>query len=121
MRLERWLQEVLETPGMTAIQERDEAWSALVAKHSRLLLTVARTVAAEHDGAMEAYAYVLERLDLIARRRLRRDRLHDAAQRFGSRIDAQGSRPVEPILPDNEAEPVASDELAARRAARKIG
>jgi 16S rRNA (guanine527-N7)-methyltransferase len=30
MRLERWLQEVLETPGLTAIQERDEAWSMLV-------------------------------------------------------------------------------------------
>ena len=30
MRLERWLQEVLETPGMTAIRDRDQAWSMLV-------------------------------------------------------------------------------------------
>jgi 16S rRNA (guanine527-N7)-methyltransferase len=30
MRLEHWLQEVLETPGLTAIRERDEAWSMLV-------------------------------------------------------------------------------------------
>jgi 16S rRNA (guanine527-N7)-methyltransferase len=30
MRLERWLQEVLETPGLTAIREPDEAWSMLV-------------------------------------------------------------------------------------------
>lgn len=30
MRLERWLQEVLETPGLTAIEDRDEAWSMLV-------------------------------------------------------------------------------------------
>jgi 16S rRNA (guanine527-N7)-methyltransferase len=30
LRLERWLQEVLETPGLTAIRERDEAWSMLV-------------------------------------------------------------------------------------------
>jgi 16S rRNA (guanine527-N7)-methyltransferase len=29
LRLERWLQEVLETPGMTAIRDRDEAWSML--------------------------------------------------------------------------------------------
>ena len=29
-RLERWLQEVLETPGLTAIGDRDEAWSMLV-------------------------------------------------------------------------------------------
>ena len=27
MRLERWLQEVLETPGLTSIEDRDEAWS----------------------------------------------------------------------------------------------
>ena len=30
MRLERWLQEVLATPGLTAIEDRDEAWSMLV-------------------------------------------------------------------------------------------
>ena len=29
-RLERWLQEVLETPGLTAIEDRDEAWAMLV-------------------------------------------------------------------------------------------
>jgi 16S rRNA (guanine527-N7)-methyltransferase len=29
VRLERWLQEVIETPGMTAIRGRDEAWSML--------------------------------------------------------------------------------------------
>lgn len=29
MRLERWLHEVVETPGMTAIRDRDEAWSML--------------------------------------------------------------------------------------------
>lgn len=30
MRLEHWLQEVLSTPGLTAIKDRDEAWSMLV-------------------------------------------------------------------------------------------
>ena len=29
-RLERWLQEVLGTPGLTAIEDRDEAWAMLV-------------------------------------------------------------------------------------------
>lgn len=29
MRLERWLQEVIETPGMSAIRDRAEAWSML--------------------------------------------------------------------------------------------
>jgi 16S rRNA (guanine527-N7)-methyltransferase len=29
LRLERWLHEVIETPGMTAIRDRDEAWSML--------------------------------------------------------------------------------------------
>jgi 16S rRNA (guanine527-N7)-methyltransferase len=28
--VERWLQEVLDTPGLTAIRDRDEAWSMLV-------------------------------------------------------------------------------------------
>jgi RNA polymerase sigma factor (sigma-70 family) len=51
--------------------ERDHAWSALVANHSRLIMSVARTVAAEHDGVMDAYAYVLERLREDDYRRLR--------------------------------------------------
>ena len=50
---------------------RDEAWASLVAKHSRLLLNVARGVAAEHDGVMDGYAYVLERLREDDYRRLR--------------------------------------------------
>jgi 16S rRNA (guanine527-N7)-methyltransferase len=29
LRLERWLQQVIETPGLTAIRDRDEAWSML--------------------------------------------------------------------------------------------
>ena len=41
---------------------RDAAWAALVAQHSRLLMHVARSVAAEHDGAMDAYAFVLEQM-----------------------------------------------------------
>ena len=49
---------------------REEAWAALVEKHSRLLLTVARGVTPEHDAAMDAYAYVLERLSEDDYRRL---------------------------------------------------
>jgi RNA polymerase sigma factor (sigma-70 family) len=51
--------------------ERERAWGSLVAKHSRLIMTVARTVAAEHDGVMDAYAFVLERLREDDYRRLR--------------------------------------------------
>ena len=51
--------------------ERDHAWSALVANHSRLIMSVARTVATEHDGVMDAYAHVLERLREDDYRRLR--------------------------------------------------
>jgi 16S rRNA (guanine527-N7)-methyltransferase len=40
MRLERWLQEVLETPGLTAIRDPDEAWSMLVADAFRGVGTV---------------------------------------------------------------------------------
>lgn len=48
-----------------------EAWAALVEKHSRLLVNVARSMIADHDGAMDAYAYVLERLYEDDCRRLR--------------------------------------------------
>jgi RNA polymerase sigma factor (sigma-70 family) len=41
---------------------RDSAWRSLIAQHSRLLMHVARSVATEHDGAMDAYASVLEQL-----------------------------------------------------------
>jgi len=41
---------------------RDAAWRSLIAEHSRLLVHVARSVAAKHDGAMDAYAFVLEQL-----------------------------------------------------------
>lgn len=51
--------------------DRDRAWSTLVASHSRLLMGVARTIAAEHDGVMDAYTYVLERLREDNYRRLR--------------------------------------------------
>jgi RNA polymerase sigma factor (sigma-70 family) len=51
--------------------DRDRAWTTLVATHSRLLMAVARTLATEHDGVMDAYAYVLERLREDNYRRLR--------------------------------------------------
>jgi RNA polymerase sigma factor (sigma-70 family) len=50
---------------------RDQAWATLVATHSRLLVNVARSVASEHDGVMDAYTYVLERLREDDCRRLR--------------------------------------------------
>ena len=45
--------------------------------------------------------------DLVAGERLRGDRRDDPAQRLGQRVDAQRVRPVEPRLPDEQAEPVA--------------
>jgi len=51
--------------------DRDRAWTALVATHSRLLMAVARTLGAEHDSVMDAYTYVLERLREDDYRRLR--------------------------------------------------
>ena len=51
--------------------DADEAWAALVAQHSRLIVAVARDLTNEHDAAMDAYAYVLERLREDGCRRLR--------------------------------------------------
>jgi len=41
---------------------REAAWDVFVARHSRLLLHVARKVMPESDVAMDAYAHLLERL-----------------------------------------------------------
>jgi len=41
---------------------RDAAWQELVARHSRLLLAVARSFGGGHDEAMERYSYMLEKL-----------------------------------------------------------
>lgn len=50
---------------------RDSAWTDFVAEYSRLLLYVARHVTADHDAAMDAYAFVLEKLREDDLRRLR--------------------------------------------------
>jgi RNA polymerase sigma factor (sigma-70 family) len=42
--------------------EPDAAWDDFVARYSRLMLHVARRVVPHHDGAMDAYAHVIERL-----------------------------------------------------------
>ena len=41
---------------------REPAWGAFVATHSRLLLHTCRTVARDHDAAMDAYAHIPESL-----------------------------------------------------------
>lgn len=49
----------------------EERWAVFVQAHSRLLLHTARSVADDRDGAMDAYAYVLEQLRRDDCRRLR--------------------------------------------------
>lgn len=50
---------------------REESWARFVEVHTRLVLHVARSVARDHDAAMDAYAYVLEQLRADDFRRLR--------------------------------------------------
>jgi RNA polymerase sigma factor (sigma-70 family) len=50
---------------------RDEAWTQFVDEHSRLLLYVARRNTPDYDGAMDAYAFVLEKLREQESHRLR--------------------------------------------------
>jgi RNA polymerase sigma factor (sigma-70 family) len=50
---------------------REAAWSTFVASYSRLLLHTARSVAPEHDAAMDGYAHILEQLRGDDYRRLR--------------------------------------------------
>lgn len=58
-RLPAELSELLR-PGGAA--DRDGAWAAFLAAHSRLLLSVCRSIGRDHDGAMDAYAFLLDQL-----------------------------------------------------------
>lgn len=49
----------------------DEAWSALLRRHSRLILHAVRRTQGGYDGTMDRYAYVLEQLRSNDYRRLR--------------------------------------------------
>jgi RNA polymerase sigma factor (sigma-70 family) len=72
------LQDLLQASGAAG---KDEAWSRFVARFSPLLLHTARTVAREHDRAMDAYAYLLEQLRQDDSRRLRQY-LEDSRAQF---------------------------------------
>jgi RNA polymerase sigma factor (sigma-70 family) len=50
---------------------REAAWDELIARHTRLLLAVARSFGGGHDESMERYSYVLEKLFESDFRRLR--------------------------------------------------
>lgn len=50
---------------------RDAAWDELIAQHTRLLLSVARSLGGGKDAAMDRYAYILEKLREDDFRRLR--------------------------------------------------
>jgi RNA polymerase sigma factor (sigma-70 family) len=50
---------------------REAAWAEFARLHARLLLHVARTIGRDYDSAMDAYAYLLERLQEDDYHRLR--------------------------------------------------
>jgi len=63
--------ELLRLLDSATTRDRDAAWEAFVASHSRLLLHVARSTTRGHDAAMDAYAFILERLSADGCHRLR--------------------------------------------------
>ena len=63
--------ELARVLGASDAKALDDAWAAFVAKYTRLLLHVARSAIADREGAMDAYAVVLERLREDDHRRLR--------------------------------------------------
>lgn len=50
---------------------RDEAWSAFLERHSRLLLKAARTFGQDYDAAMDRYRFIVEALQKDDFKRLR--------------------------------------------------
>src|SRR3954469_18682039 len=59
---------------------REAAWEELIAKHTRLILAVARSLGGDRDEAMDRYALVLEKLRESDFRRLRTFRPDSGAQ-----------------------------------------
>ena len=51
--------------------QRETAWDAFVALHTRLLLHTSRSVGRDHDAAMDRYAFIIESLRQDDFRRLR--------------------------------------------------
>jgi RNA polymerase sigma factor (sigma-70 family) len=51
--------------------DRDAAWERLIARHSRLLLSVARSYGGDRDQAMERYTFILDKCRESDFRRLR--------------------------------------------------
>jgi RNA polymerase sigma factor (sigma-70 family) len=51
--------------------DREAAWEGLIAGHTRLILSVARSLGGDNDAVMERYAYVLGKLREDEFRRLR--------------------------------------------------
>jgi RNA polymerase sigma factor (sigma-70 family) len=57
--------------GAQTPRERDTAWGRLVASHTGLLLSVARSFGGDRDQVMERYAFILEKCREAEYRRLR--------------------------------------------------
>ena len=55
----------------TELPDREAAWEGLIARHTRLLLSVARSFGGDSDAVMERYAHVLGKLRENEFRRLR--------------------------------------------------
>jgi RNA polymerase sigma factor (sigma-70 family) len=69
--LPRSLDRLLSAQAHGGTDTVDGAWRVFIAEHTRLLLHVARSVSANHDDTMDAYAFVLEQLRADGFRRLR--------------------------------------------------
>ena len=55
----------------TELPAREAAWEDLIARHTRLILAIARSFGSDNDAVMERYSYVLEKLRENEFRRLR--------------------------------------------------
>lgn len=73
------LDRLLDTTAAAAV--REAAWDEFIETHTRLLMHVARTVDGAHDGGLDAYAHLLEKLREDEYRRLRAWR-HDGRSRL---------------------------------------
>jgi RNA polymerase sigma factor (sigma-70 family) len=71
--------ELKQLLGSSEASAREAAWERLIARHTRLLLAVARSFGGGHDEAMDRYSYILEKCREADFRRLRSFDVHGGA------------------------------------------
>ena len=101
----------------SAPPDREAAWESFLAIHYRLLLHVTRAFAKEHDAAMDAFAWMLERLPgkLLTRDNLASMRVDNVCDCPYPAVFGGHPRGMESVVPEYLSPAARTDPFAAYR------